>query len=447
VNPAAGLSRLTVLSLTGLVATASPAMAAGPHQPAGPQASTAGPVPRSSAADKIKHLFVIVQEGHTFDNYFGAYPDVNGRVPSTLLPSPPPSRSKQPPASGHSRTKAKRLDAGVAQARSSYDMGKMDRFSKPDAYLDYGAADLKSYWNLASHYVLMDRFFSSALGGSLQNHLYLVAGRSLTAKERANPAGYQMTTIFDRLEGAGVSWKYYVGHLDPTLTYGRLKAGGRFVSQVVRAPLLNMPAFVDAPSRRARIVDQSQLFTDLASDATVPAVNYIVPGGYSERPPASVGAGQQRTAAIVDAIMRSPVWGNSAIVLTWSDWGGYYDHVAPPQVDGDGYGFRVPALIISPYARQGYVLHSTADFSSILRLIESLHGLAPLTTRDEKANDLLGAFDFGQAPREPALPGSDPAAGIIAAPQPAAAIVPLTYVPLLLLAALLLLANLRALRR
>jgi phospholipase C len=446
VTPAARLSRLTLLSVTGLVATAAPAMAAGPHTAAGPQTSTAPPVPRASAADKIKHLFVIVQEGHTFDNYFGAYPDANGRVPSTVLPTPP-SRTTKPATSGHGHTKAKKLDAGVATARSSYDLGKMDRFSRPDAYFDYTAADLKSYWNLAGNYVLMDRFFSSALGGSLQNHLYLVAGRSLTAKERANPAGYQMTTIFDRLDAASVSWKYYVGHFDPTLTYRRLNAGGRFVSQVVRTPLLNMPAFVDDPARRARIVDQGQLFTDLASDATVPAVNYIVPGGYSERPPASVGAGEQRTAAIVDAIMRSPAWSSSAIVLTWSDWGGYYDHVAPPQVDGDGYGFRVPTLVISPYARQGYVLHSTADFSSILKLIESLHGLAPLTTRDEKANDLLGAFDFGQSPRDPALPGSDPGAGIIAGPQPAAAIVPLTYTPLLLLAALLLLANLRALRR
>jgi phospholipase C len=436
-----------MLSLTGLVATAAPAMAAGPGQAAGPQTSTAGPVPTASAAEKIKHLFVIVQEGHTFDNYFGAYPDANGRVPSTVLPSPPPSRSKKPAASGHGHQKAKRLDAGVTSARSSYDLGKMDRFSKPDAYLDYTASDLKSYWNLADHYVLMDRFFSSALGGSLQNHLYLVAGKSLTAKERATATGYQMTTIFDRLDGAGVSWKYYVGHLDPSLTYQRLKAGGRFVSQVVRTPLLNMPAFVDDPTRRARIVDQGELFTDLSSDATVPAVNYIVPGGYSERPPGSVSAGQQRTSAIVDAIMRSPVWNSSAIVLTWSDWGGYYDHVAPPQVDGDGYGFRVPTLIISPYARHGYVLHSTADFSSVLKLIERLHGLAPLTTRDEKANDLLGAFDFGQAPRDPALPGSDPAAGTITAPQPVAAVVPLTYAPLLLLATLLLLANLRGLKR
>jgi phospholipase C len=446
-TPAARLSKLTLLSLSGLVATAAPAMAAGPRQAAGPQASTAGPVPKASAADKIKHLFVIIQEGHTFDNYFGGYPDANGKLPSTLLPSPPPSRSKKPSASGHGHLKAKRLDAGVATAKSSYDLGKMDRFSQPDAYLDYGAPELKSYWNLAGNYVLMDRFFSSALGGSLQNHLYLVAGHSLTAKERANPAGYQMTTIFDRLDGAGVSWKYYVGHLDPTLTYTRLHAGSRFVSQVVRTPLLNMPSVVDDPVRRARIVDQGQLFTDLASDATVPAVNYIVPGGYSERPPASVAAGQQRTAAIVDAIMRSPAWGSSAIVLTWSDWGGYFDHVAPPQVDGDGYGFRVPALVISPYARQGYVLHSTADFTSILKLIERLHGLAPLTTRDEKANDLLGAFDFGQPPRDPALPGSDPSAATITAPQPAAAVVPLTYIPLLLLAALLLLANLRVRKR
>jgi len=114
--------------------------------------------------------------------------------------------------------------------------------------------------------------------------------------------------------------------------------------------------------------------------------------------------------------------------------------------DADAFRAKVPGAHFDS-GIAGTVLHSTADFSSVLKLIERLHGLAPLTTRDEKANDLLGAFDFGQAPRDPALPGSDPAAGTISAPQPVAAVVPLTYAPLLLLATLLLLANLRGLKR
>jgi phospholipase C len=102
--------------------------------------------------------------------------------------------------------------------------------------------------------------------------------------------------------------------------------------------------------------------------------------------------------------MRSQAWKDSAIFVTWDDWGGWYDHVVPPQVDGDGYGFRVPALIISPYAKKGYILDQTSDFTSILKFIERLHGFAPLTTRDEAANDLMSAFDFSQSPRAPIQP-------------------------------------------
>jgi phospholipase C len=102
---------------------------------------------------------------------------------------------------------------------------------------------------------------------------------------------------------------------------------------------------------------------------------------------------------IIDAIMRSSSWSSSAIILTWSDWGGYYDHVPPPQLDADGYGFRVPAIVISPYGRRGYVDHTVADFTSILKLIERLHGLSPLTARDAMAPDLSTAFDLQHGPR------------------------------------------------
>jgi len=114
--------------------------------------------------------------------------------------------------------------------------------------------------------------------------------------------------------------------------------------------------------------------------------------------------GQDSVVSIITSIMRSPVWKDSAIVLSWDDWGGWYDHVAPPQVDADGYGFRVPMMIISPYAKPGFIFHETTDFTSILKFIERLYGLRPLTSRDAMANDLLDAFDFTHPARPPVPP-------------------------------------------
>jgi phospholipase C len=392
------IRRLPVVAMAAALASvpiSAAAAAAAPQKSPGaapPTASTSGAIELAGgAASKIKHVFVIVQEGHTFDSYFGTYPGVNGINPGTDGMTHITTRHSVP------------LDAGVAAARNAYDGGNMDGFAQPGPFNYYDGSDLKSYWELAQHYTLMDDFYSSAMGGSLENHLYLVAGQSATVQQRQNPNGYQLPTIFDRLDSAKVSWKYYVGNFDPKLTHQRLTADASFIPQVVRVPMLGWPSFAD-PARQAHFADRNTLYPDLSVPANVAAVNYIVPGGDSERPPAAVSTGQDRTAGIVDAIMRSPVWSSSAILLTWSDWGGFHDHVAPPQVDGDGYGFRVPMLVISPFARAGFVDHTTGDFASVLKFIERLHGLAPLTSRDEKASDLLSAFNFNQAAQEPVVP-------------------------------------------
>src|SRR5947207_13785865 len=136
-----------------------------------------------------------------------------------------------------------------------------------------------------------------------------------------------------------------------------------------------MTESVNDTSRLAKLTDQSNLFRDMRSEATTPAVSYIYPSGDSERAPDPISLGQQRVTSIVTAIQRSPAWSSSAILVTWSDWGGYYDHVRPPQVDSHGYGFRVPMLVISPFARAGFVDHTTSDFSSILKFIEGTYSL------------------------------------------------------------------------
>jgi phospholipase C len=407
------------MALAAVVFSATPALAASHPPPKPPtlpppQPSTAGPVPvAADAAARIQHVFVIVQENHTFDNYFGTFAHADGLPQGLTIPIDPAD-----PAAGTltpwplTEARTPDLDHGALTARAAFDGGRMDGFVKVQSARNlpgsvalgyYTGRDLPLYWDLAKHYVLADRFFSSAMGGSLVNHQYMIAARSSGLGERIPPEGFTFTTLFDRLDARDISWKFYVKAYDKTLTFRNLQPGNPKNSQVAWVPPLAMTSFVDNPVRFSRIVDLSQLYSDLTAESA-PAVSYIIQGGTSEHPPGDVRNGQNSVLAIITSIMRSHLWRSSAIVLTWDDWGGWYDHVAPPQVDGDGYGFRVPGLIISPYARPGFIDHTAYDFTSILKLIERLYGLAPLTTRDEKANDLLNAFDFSAGPRAPAPP-------------------------------------------
>ncbi|HEY6117058.1 MAG TPA: alkaline phosphatase family protein [Candidatus Dormibacteraeota bacterium] len=365
----------------------------------------------TAPAAKIKHVFVIVEEGHSFDNYFATYPGADGIDPSKIqVPvDPRTSGSKTIGLRQIGDDGASPLASDLATARKAYNGGGMNGFAAAQAgngksagagLAYYSPAQVDPYWQLAKNYTLMDQFFSSAMGGSIDNHLYLVAGQTVPAADLKKAGGYAIPTIFDRLDDKGLSWRAYIRHYDPTLNYHRVGAYASFIPQVVRVPMLNMSSIVDSPTRFANLTDQSNLFQDLRSDATTPAVSYIYPSGDSERAPDPISLGQQRVASIISAIQRSPAWSSSAIFLTWSDWGGYYDHVRPPQVDSHGYGFRVPTIVISPYARTGFVDHTATDFSSILSFIESTYGLAPLSARDAKAASMSEAFDFTRKPVE-----------------------------------------------
>jgi phospholipase C len=257
----------------------------------------------------------------------------------------------------------------------------------------YDAAQIPYYWQLARSYVLADHFFSSTLGGSTSNYEYAVAAQSWPTAADGGPAASQQT-IFDRLTGAGVSWGYFVKN------YTADRKAGRLAGLHAQVPLLDLSTVTSNPKQLSHIQDLSRLYRQLDRGG-LPAVSYVVQPGQTEHAPGSVAAGEVATVALINAIMRSRYWGSSAIFLTWSDWGGWYDGVAPPQVDGTSYGIRVPALIVSPYARSGLVLHNVADFTSILKFIETVYGVAPLTSRDKSAYDLSGAFDFSRPPRPP----------------------------------------------
>jgi len=378
-------------------------------------AAAAGPDPPLSG--RIQHLFVIVQEGHTFDSYFATYPGADGADPNlAAVPADPQVPGSPAVPLLHLEGRPGPLAADLSSARVALRGGKMDGFAQAQtarardpaqALGYYDGGDLPSYWSLARRFVLMDHFFSSALGGSLSNHLFLFTGQTVDSATLRQPGVYRMPTIFDRLDAAGVTWKVYTRNYDPSPTYHVPGAEGS--PEATRLPLLDVPAIVDQPQRFSRLVDHRQLYVDLLSVRSVPAVSYVLPGGDSERAPSPVDLGQRHVADTIQAIMRSAAWASSAIVLTWSDWGGYYDHVAPPRVDAAGYGFRVPALVISPFARPGVVDHTTADFTSILALIERVHGLQPLAARDAAAADLTSTLDLSRAVPETAA-GAVPAA-------------------------------------
>ncbi len=366
---------------------------------------------RTAPATPIRHIVVLMQENHSFDNYFGTYPGADGIPAGTCLPKSFQNEalgcSAPAHVGGHAvlglgsdpelfarQYRGGRMDGFVAAYRVGRGLGGLPN---PTGY--YDDRDVPLAWNLADRYVLFDRFFSSARGGSAWNHMFAISATpGNPAADHLPSGGYPDTaTIFDRLEAAGLPWRYYVKDYDPTNTIDNPGAGDR-ASQLLQVPLLAMPRYVRSRRLASHIVDLQQFYRD-AQSGHLPAVSYIAPGGLSEHPPGKLIAGQTLVRTIVNELMRSPQWSSTAFVLTYDSWGGWYDHVPPPAVDRYGYGFRVPALLVSPYARRGKVDHATLDFTSILRFIEDNWRLAPLAERDARAHSIASAFDFSSPPR------------------------------------------------
>ena len=355
----------------------------------------------------IKHFVSLMQENHSFDNYFGTYPGADGVPDDVCMPSGTDEPCVKPwrigdsaiEDLGHSATIYERqyaegrLDGFV----SAFSGARMENYKLPMGY--YDGKDIPFYWNLADEYVLFDRNFTSANAGSVANHMFWVSGTPGGKDESIPKEGFVAPTIFDSLEKAGISWKFYIQNYDPSITFRSRGVSDRG-SQVIWCPLLAYARFVDDPELNKHIVPLSDYYKDLQR-GTLPAVSYIVPSGSSEHPPGSIAAGEAFVANLISELVRSSAWDSSAFMWTYDDWGGWYDHVAPPKVDKHGLGFRAPALLVSAYAKKGHVDSTTIDFTSQLKFIESNWGLPPLASRDAKANGLDSAFDFASPPREP----------------------------------------------
>ena len=388
-------------------------------------AGIAGAAPASGAAPAatpIRHLVVLMQENHSFDNYFGTYPGADGIPPGTCMPIRSSRRSAscvRPFRLGNRAGPDVPHDASTHRAQAAG--GDMDGFiravskgrQRPEAAVmgHYDGRDLPFYWNVAGKYVLFDRWFASSPGGSVPNRLAWVAGSS---RPRA--------TIFDRLQRRGVSWKFYVEDYDPRPPDTS--------AERVRVPLLDMSRFVERRSLSRHIVDLDQYYDDLR-EGTLPQVSYIAPAGSSEHPPRRPESGETLVRSLVTALARSREWARSAFLWTYDEWGGWYDHVRPPP----GRGFRVPALLVSPYARHGAVDSTVLEHASILRFIEHNWGVRPLSRRDARANDLTSAFDFHAPPRPAEIVPADRASS--RDPEPRRWVIYLWYGAAVLLAAAL----------
>ncbi|HTP56464.1 MAG TPA: alkaline phosphatase family protein [Thermoplasmata archaeon] len=358
-------------------------MAPRPRRAASPRRSAPASPPSGSP---ISHIVVVLQENHTFDNYFGTYPGADGIAGTPIrLPTSPGGLPSVAPSHSPVLTPAD-LTHSWAAAHEDYDGGKMDGFvygeGSAGSLVYFERGDLPRYWAVADRHVLCDRYFTSAMTESAPNHLYLVAGTSGGIRDDAVPATLSFPPIFAQLDSRGISWKVY-----------------GFTSWYERFAYVQ-----ETPGAKTRFATGTAFATDLAG-GELPDVAWIIgaPGG-DEHPPANVQAGQNSVADdILNPLGRSPYWSTSAVFITWDDYGGFYDHVPPPQVDAFGYGFRVPCLVVSPYARSGYLDHTVNDHTSILKFIEERHGLSPLTARDAAANDFAEAFDL-TAPPKPFVP-------------------------------------------
>jgi phospholipase C len=367
-------------------------------------------VPPAKTTTPIEHFIFLMQGDRTFDNYFGTYPGADGIPAGTcqnLVAGRPRSGCVAPFPLHGKQTAA--LTPGRSVIANQYDKGKMDGFvaaygrqgrDGTSAMGYYDERDLPYYWAVARQYLLFDRFFATAPYGIRLNRSYWVSAAPPPGNSERVPAtgfGDAQQTIFDRLQTAGVSWKFYIEDYNPAETFKAMSAT-ETAPQTARVPLLTYARFVNDPALAGHLADLSEYYNDLAA-GTLPAVAYVSSSVGNERSARSVDAGQLLVRNMVTELMRSRYWSTSAFMWSYDGSGGWFDHVPPPTVDGQPLGLRVPALLVSPYAPTGQVVHTPMDYTSALAFIEQNWDLAPLTKRDAAATSIASALDFSSPPR------------------------------------------------
>jgi phospholipase C len=402
----------------------------------------------------IKHVVIVIQENRSFDDFFATFPGADGSSGGCMKPPPGsgsgsgscPSGDEYVPLVPVNLIEPCDFGHGRNTYLKDYDGGAMDGFGTAGngrskcgagrageaAYQYVIPSQIESYWSIAQQYVLGDHMFQTQGSGSFTAHQDLIAGTTTydPAKTRSlvdfpshmpwgcdapkgtkttilvNMGGYlkmrfhrgpfpcmDYPTLRDLLDAHGVTWKYY----SPPEPGGEGKLWNAF--DAIRAVR-------EGPEWNVNIANNKIFFDDVAAKRLA-NVSWVVPDERdSDHPGGHHDTGPSWIASIVNAIGESSYWNTTAIVVVWDDWGGFYDHVPPPFFDTwGGLGFRVPMLLVSPYAREtspsrpGYVSHTPYEFGSILKFVEQNWNLGTLGATDKRAASLIDCFDFTQAPR------------------------------------------------
>jgi phospholipase C len=382
----------------------------------------------SGSASPIKHIVIVVQENRSFDNVFAGFPGADSQTYG-YMHTGQKVNLKAIDFTGDGLDVPHGWYAGILD----WDNGKMDSFDLNDKWQPYEPPKypysylnrkvVKPYWDMATQYVLADHMFPTEFGSSFTAHLDLIAGTAnigatealaddpssapwgcdappSTTTEYVDqnrkfykngpfPCFTQFTTIADSLDAAGVSWKYYAPKIGADW-------GGAIWTE------FDAISNVRYGADWANIVNpQTAILADAATKNGLASVSWVVPDYLdSDHPQTNSDTGPSWVAAVVNAIGQGPNWNSTAIIVVWDDWGGWFDNLSPPQLDMAGLGIRVPCIIISPYAKTGYVSSTQYEFGSILKFVETTFEAASLGHTDVRANDIDDPFDFTQQPRK-----------------------------------------------
>ena len=399
-----GMSPLTrrqlITSAAGLGAAAALGAERIPSLAATPQVYPALPKPGDSG---LEHIVVVCMENRSFDHYLGWLKGADGKQAGLRFKDDHGKVHTTHHLIDRSGCGFNDPDHSYEGGRIQFNHGKLDGFRKGDnddfALGYYTEADLPLYGPLLKHATTFDRYFCSILGPTYPNRFYTHAAATDRLSNTSTTSG--LPTIWDRLGDAGVPARYYFSDAPFLALWGQKY----------------LP--IASPFER--------FFADAAS-GTLPAYSYLDPfflgedqgGSNDDHPHADIHRGQALVSLIANAITTSPLWSKTALVITYDEWGGFFDHVPPPRLPDDHdtgpngkddhaqAGFRVPCIVLSPFARPGHVGHQVYDHTSILKMVEWRWGLKPLTKRDRAARNLAESFDFRRAHEQvqqaPSLP-------------------------------------------
>jgi phospholipase C len=394
-------------------------------------------------SNPIQHIVIIFQENRTPDNLF--QDPVLIKNGADIASSGVNSLGQTIPLIPGPLANSYDLGHGHPDFVSMYDNGKMDGADKipcvPSCpanaqFMFVQQQDVQPYFAMAEQYTFGDRMFQTNQGPSFPAHQFIIAGTSApTATSTSfaaenpdlDPVGcvaaptnsvaiidaqgnetsreypcFEHPTLIDELDAKGISWRYYT----PSLGIAdSIWSGPNAIKHLCQPQTVNGTLTCTGSDWANVSIAKAKVLADIANNQ-LPQVSWVIPNGqYSDHALSNDGSGPSWVAAVVNAIGNSSYWFNTAIIITWDDWGGWFDHV-PPKVINDGtswgsgyvYGFRVPVIVVSPFARAGFVSHNTHDFGSILKLIEETFGLSSLGYADSRADDFSDCFDFSQSP-------------------------------------------------